>query len=116
MSCIVGKKADTDATFRDLLEDKRKPATVIAKIYGNVSATAIKDHRRGDCKCEPDHKVEGLDFSRARVDVEVGGAEGEFKDVVTTARLTPESTRVRSPRFLNLRDLTRPSTGLWATR
>lgn len=97
MSCIVGTRADADPEFGDAV-DGLAPAAEIARIYSNVSATAIKDHRRGDCKCEdrPEGvrlapaEAGGLDFTRAKVDVAVGGAEGEFTDVVTTQKVSPD--------------------------
>ena len=98
MSCIVGTKADADPEFGDAVEGLT-PAAEIARIYSNVSATAIKDHRRGDCRCEstnsvgalaPSQTTGGLDFTQAKIDVAVGGAEGEFKDVVTTQKVAPD--------------------------
>lgn len=93
MACIIGTKADADPDFAEAVDGLR-PATQISREFGSVSATAIKDHRRGDCRCE-DRKVSDppiltpIDFSRARVEVSTGGAEGEFSDVVTTQRLAP---------------------------
>lgn len=93
MSCIIGSKADADPDFAAEVEGLR-PATQIAREFGSVSATAIKDHRRGDCVCESNGsavRLDPIDFSRAKVEVSTGGAEGEFSDVVTTQKLSPES-------------------------
>ena len=95
MSCIIGSKADADPDFAEEVAGLR-PATQIARDFGSVSATAIKDHRRGDCVCESNTnevgiRLDPIDFSRAKVEVSTGGAEGEFSDVVTTQKLSPES-------------------------
>ena len=95
MSCIVAVTADKDPNFAGLL-NAGEPASKIAK-KSNVSATAIKDHRREVCIC---HKIsddvaeeipDGIDFKRARVEVSTGGASGEFSDVVTTEKVAPGS-------------------------
>ena len=92
MSCIVAVTADKDPNFAGLL-NAGEPASKIAK-KSNVSATAIKDHRRKVCIC---HKIsddvvpDGIDFKRARVEVSTGGASGEFSDVVTTEKVAPSA-------------------------
>ena len=95
MSCIVAVTADKDPNFAGLL-NAGEPASKIAR-KSNVSATAIKDHRREVCIC---HKISddvaeeipaGIDFKRARVEVSTGGASGEFSDVVTTEKVAPVS-------------------------
>lgn len=84
--CKYGAEASTrsEQAWAEVVE---MTANEAAKFLGNVSATTIKDHRRGECACTKPEPTQPEPAVEDKSSCDYGPEGGEFKDVTSSKPL-----------------------------